>query len=91
MNIDHGKLTQGENQGVDRAAGKIGISENMVINKQVVFVNVEKNLAPENKSLSEARGIVTADYQNVLEKEWLDGLKKKFKVEVNESVVSSIK
>jgi peptidyl-prolyl cis-trans isomerase SurA len=91
LKIEHGKFTKGENEGVDKAAGKIGISENMVINKQVVFVNVEKNLAPENKSLAEARGIVTADYQNVLEKEWLDGLKKKFKVEVNESVVSSIK
>jgi peptidyl-prolyl cis-trans isomerase SurA len=91
LKVEHGKFTKGENEGVDKVAGKLGMSENMNINKQVVFVNVEKILSPDNKSLSEARGIVTADYQNVLEKEWLEGLKKKYKVEVNEAVVSSIK
>jgi len=91
LKVEHGKFTKGENEGVDKVAGKLGMSENMNINKQVVFVNVEKILSPDNKSLSEARGIVTADYQNVLEKEWLEGLKKKYKVEVNDAVVSSIK
>jgi peptidyl-prolyl cis-trans isomerase SurA len=91
LKIEHAKFTKGENEGVDKTAGKIGLSENMNINKQVVFVNVEKILAPENKTLSEARGIVTADYQNVLEKEWLNGLKNKYKVQINEEVVSSIK
>jgi len=28
------------------------------------------------KSLLEARGLITADYQNYLEKEWLSGLRK---------------
>jgi len=91
LKIENGKFTKGENEGVDKVAGTLGMSENMNINKQVVFVNVEKNLSPENKTLSEARGIVTADYQNVLEKEWLDVLKKKYKVEVKEDVVSLIK
>lgn len=43
------------------------------------------------RSFDEARGIVINDYQAVLEQEWLDGLKKKYPVKVNEAVFSSIK
>ena len=48
-------------------------------------------LLPEQKSLIEAKGIVTADYQNYLEKEWLKTLRTKYPYQVNQEVYNSIK
>jgi peptidyl-prolyl cis-trans isomerase SurA len=50
-----------------------------------------KILPPSPKKLDEARGIITSDYQTYLEKEWLKTLRSKYKVEVDQNVVSTIK
>jgi peptidyl-prolyl cis-trans isomerase SurA len=42
------------------------------------------------KTLDEARGLVTTDYQAWLEKEWIESLKKKYPVTVREDVFSTI-
>lgn len=57
-----------------------------------VLVIVVNKLTPKSpKTLAESRGAVTADYQMFLEKEWLAYLKNKYKVTVDENVVSTIK
>ncbi len=55
------------------------------------FVKVVK-IYPEHiqRSFAEARGLVIEDYQNLLEKQWVDQLKKKYPVKVNDSVWKSI-
>jgi peptidyl-prolyl cis-trans isomerase SurA len=55
------------------------------------FVVVREIVKPESKTLSEARGIITADYQNYLEQEWLKELKNKYTVKINHDVLSEIK
>ncbi|MCB0667558.1 MAG: peptidylprolyl isomerase [Saprospiraceae bacterium] len=47
-------------------------------------------VAPQPKSLDEARGYVIADYQDYLEKQWVNDLMKEFEVKVNQDVVDSI-
>jgi peptidyl-prolyl cis-trans isomerase SurA len=47
-------------------------------------------LQPEPKTLDEARGLVTADYQTYLEKEWIKELKEKYPVAVNEDVLEKV-
>ena len=42
------------------------------------------------RSFEEARGLVINDYQNVLEKEWLATLKKKYPVKLNEAVFKQL-
>ena len=37
------------------------------------------------------RGLVTADYQNYLEEKWIKGLNDKYKVEINEAVLKTVK
>lgn len=59
-------------------------------NGKMEFVVVSKLLAPSNKTLKEAKGMVTSDYQNHLEKEWIESLKKKYQVEINKEVLSTI-
>ena len=55
------------------------------------FVKIIK-LFPANqqRSFDEARGLVINDYQNYLEAKWIETLKKKYPVKVNEPVFQSI-
>ena len=49
-----------------------------------------KVVGPSAKSLGEARGIITADYQNYLEARWLETLRNKYNVQLHEEVLKSI-
>lgn len=55
----------------------------------VVKVNEVYN-EPTPKSLEDARGYVVAEYQDYLEKQWNDQMRKKYPVKVNEEVFTSI-
>ena len=57
----------------------------------IVFVDFEAIREPEPKSLSEARGLITADYQNYLEQLWIKELKAKYSVELNKEVFKTVK
>ena len=91
LQIESGKFSKGDNKTIDGINWVPGISNFITSDKSVVFIDVHKKLAPMPKSLLEARGLITADYQNYLEKEWLSGLKKKYPVSVNQDVFSTIK
>lgn len=56
----------------------------------IKFYKVEEILPPAVKTLQEARGYVVADYQDFLEKEWVDQLAKEYKVKVNHKVFESL-
>ena len=43
------------------------------------------------KLLNEIKGLITSDYQNHLEQEWVTSLKSKYKVEVNKEVLKLVK
>jgi peptidyl-prolyl cis-trans isomerase SurA len=52
--------------------------------------NVKEVLEPRQREYSEAKGLVTAAYQNQLEKEWLLELRKKYNVVINTENLHSI-
>ena len=56
----------------------------------ITVYTVLKINAPQPKPLSEVRGYVVAQYQDVLEKNWLDELKKKYPVQKNDAVLQSL-
>jgi peptidyl-prolyl cis-trans isomerase SurA len=56
-----------------------------------VFILVKEVLDPTPKTLKEARGLVTADYQNFLEKEWITELRGKYKFKANRDLLKQIK
>ena len=45
---------------------------------------------PQQKELSETKGKVISDYQDFLEKQWLDELKEKYQVRANAQVLHSL-
>ena len=46
---------------------------------------------PIEKELTEAKGLITSDYQDFLEKEWLSELKAKYSISVNSFVFNLLK
>jgi len=56
-----------------------------------MVIKVNKILAKSPKTLNEAKGLVTADFQVNLEKEWIAYLKNKYPVKIDEAVLSTIK
>lgn len=53
-------------------------------------VTVEKVLPAGPKTLAEARGQATSDYQNYLEQQWIQELRAKYPVKVNEAEVNKL-
>ncbi len=60
-------------------------------NNHSYVLKVNKLLAKTPKALNEAKGVITADYQNYLEKEWLSSLRKKYTITVDKEVLKTIK
>lgn len=65
----------------------VGVSDVVVLNDQHYVVVINNVLQPEPKQLSEARGLVTAEYQNHLEDEWITFLREKYSYTVNKDVL----
>lgn len=83
---------KGENKEVD-ANWKVGVSAFDIKDKdnKVTVLVTNKLIEKTPKTLAEAKGIITADYQTYLEKEWLAYLKNKYSVKVNEDVLNTVK
>ncbi len=90
LQVKSGKFAKGENDALDKFNWTPGISQDMNIDNHVVFVNIKKVLPPAPKNLDEAKGLITADYQNELEKEWIKSLRAKYPYTVYQQVVDSI-
>lgn len=70
---------------------KEGMSNNIIENGQIFILDVKKIIPPSVKKLSEAKGMITSEYQTYLEQEWIKELRAKHKVEVYKDVLHSIK
>ena len=67
-----------------------GVSEAVFMNDQYFIVNIEQVIAPEPKKLDECRGLVTAEYQNFLEQQWIEELREKYSYTVNREILHSL-
>lgn len=91
LNIESGKYSKGDNELVDKIEWKKGLSVNTTIDKQIVFIDFENIIPPTNKTIAEAKGLITADYQNFLEKQWINTLRSKYQFTVNKEVLATVK
>lgn len=92
VTIEDNKYSKGDNNFVDAVKWDPGIKADSTLKDgKIVFVYINSLVEPTPKSLSEAKGLVTADYQSALEKEWIATLRAKYKVTVNQDVLSKIK
>ena len=68
----------------------VGVNPAYTFEGKVYVIKVEEILKPGPKQLSEAKGAATSDYQNYLEKMWLEELAKKHPIKVNTVVLYSL-
>lgn len=94
IQADSGRYELSQIPVIDRTNFKAGLVTAPVINSgdgTAVFSAIIK-MYPQNqqRSFEDARGLVINDYQNFLEMKWIDELKKKYPVKVNEKVLQSL-
>ena len=90
LNIDSGTFTA-EQKPFLRGLSTTGLSDDRSVDGRVVIADVKKVIPPTPKTLDEARGLITAAYQDSLEKDWIKELRAKYPVTVNKDVLYSIK
>jgi peptidyl-prolyl cis-trans isomerase SurA len=92
LQTEKGSFSKGDNETVDGVNWVLGISDDKVnADGSVTFVEITKILEPNPKTLQEARGLITADYQTYLEQKWIKELQSKYPVEVKRDIFESIK
>ena len=91
--VRKGYYQKGDNQFVDQTEWKVGVRNEIpsTVDQSTVIVCIREVRKPEQKTLKEARGLVTSDYQVELEQNWVKSLKEKYPVKINESVLEKVR
>ena len=88
--IERGLWKQGENSHVDLTQFKQTNKQVEVNEKLPIVITIGKKLK-KPETYIDVRGIITADYQNHLEKLWIENLRNKYTVEINQEVLNTLR
>ena len=91
--VRKGYYQKGDNQYVDKTEWKVGVRNEIpsTVDQSTTIVCIRELRNPEPKTLKEARGLVTSDYQMELEQEWVQTLKERYPVKINEKVLDKVR
>lgn len=91
--VRKGYYQRGDNQYIDQTEWKPGTRNEITssVDQTTTIVCIKEVRGPEEKTLKEARGLVTSDYQVELEKNWVKALKEKYPVKINENVLEKVR
>ncbi len=84
---------KGDNANIDATTwqeGTISIYPSTVDNTTQIIKILEVR-QPEPKSFKEAKGLVTSSYQAEIEKQWLNQLKEKYYININQKILNKVK
>lgn len=83
---------KGKNKELDAIwmAGTMTAAKTDAGTKTANFMKVEEIVPPTAKKLHEAKGYAVAEYQDYLEKQWVEQLRKEYKVDINRQVLESL-
>ena len=86
LQVTEGPFEKGEHPVVDAVNWEEG-KHRLEKDGRVYLVEIEAILPPAPKKLDEVRGQVISDYQEYLEEQWVQSLRNKYEVEVNQEVL----
>jgi peptidyl-prolyl cis-trans isomerase SurA len=89
VSIENGKYEKGANKLLENVKWEKGV-ENFVSDGIYVTVVVSEIVSPTIKKLEESRGYVIADYQENLEKNWMEKLRAKYPVKEDLAVLKTL-
>lgn len=83
--IEKGFWSKGDNEYVDHILYNIPTNQQMIDYPKYFL---EGKLIDKPRNFEDVRGQVISEYQAILENEWLQSLRKRYKVEINEDVLN---
>lgn len=86
LQVTKKKYSKGENKLIDKLKNTKGIKSAIEENGKIKLVYINGEVPPEPKQIEQVKGLVTADYQNHLEKEWIKHLREKYTIKIDKSV-----
>lgn len=89
IRVEKGIFKKGDNALVDREVFKVDTTATPV-KDYPIDATYGKLLKKGPEDYTDVRGLVTADYQDALEKEWVAGLRKKYAFEVDNEVLKTV-
>jgi peptidyl-prolyl cis-trans isomerase SurA len=88
IKASYGMYVKGDNPIVDQIVFKTG---KYTAKEKFPYVNViGKKLKKGPELYTDVRGLITSDYQNALEKQWIEELRKRYPVEINKEVLETV-
>ena len=91
--VRKGYFQRGDNKYVDQTEWKVGTQNEIssTVDETTTIVCIRELRDPEPKTLKEARGLVTSDYQVELEQNWVQSLKERYPVKIDEKVLDKVR
>ena len=91
--VRRGYYQKGDDNSVDKTEWKVGVRNEIpsTVDQSTTIVCIREVRKPEQKTLKEARGLVTSDYQVELEQQWVKSLKERYPVKINEKVLDKVR
>lgn len=89
LQVESGIYEKGDNSVIDKVDWATGFHE-IALDNRYILVYIDEVLEEQIKPLNEIRGLVISDYQNKLESEWVDQLKDKYAIEVNNEALQNV-
>ena len=90
ITVEQNNFEKGTNELLDAVSWNAGIYSLANENDRVKFARINNILAPSAKPLESNMGQATSDYQNYLEAEWLNELRKKYPVQIYDDNVAQL-
>lgn len=75
---------------LEKVDWETGVSQVIEFEGQLMVVHIKEIRPSEPKAFDEARGLITAGYQNELEAQWVEKLRSEHKIEINKEVLYTI-
>ena len=93
IKFENGRFVENEKEVIKDFSWATGLNKPKLIDElegKYSFVIIAKKLPSQVKQLKEAKGLITAAYQDYLESTWLDALRKKYPIQINKDILYSI-
>ncbi len=90
IRVEKGLFKKGDNALIDREVFKVADADVKPVKDYPIDATFGKLLKKGPEDYTDVRGIVTADYQDYLEKQWVEELRRQYPVVVNEEVLKTV-
>lgn len=90
VGLKESKFEKGENSLLDSLGWKKGVNSYNFPDGHITIVWIKDIIPAGPKKLQEAKGIITADYQTYLDKEWIKELREKYPVKVDQAIKTAL-